>query len=55
VCLLNPDLQPQTVLTRFNEAKLTVPHRGIVKLRRSAQTGVYENQRAQLSRIPISA
>jgi hypothetical protein len=29
--------------------------RGIVKLRRSAQTGVYENQRAQLSRIPISA
>jgi TnpA family transposase len=28
---------------------------GIVKLRRSAQTGVYENQPAQLSRIPISA
>jgi hypothetical protein len=31
------------------------PPAGIVKLRRSAQTGVYENQRAQLSRIPISA
>jgi hypothetical protein len=28
---------------------------GIVKLRRSAQTGVYENRRAQLSWIPISA
>ena len=27
---------------------------GVVKLRRFAQTGVYENRRAQLSWIPIS-